>query len=537
MKNSLYIVVFWILSLVAADVATAQGISRSQGLGVRMNFWNITGRKTRINVHNAQGQADVDLSGAGASLYYFSRAYRNVFLEMSLGAIGGVQAQHETYVQADVNVESIIPFLVGLRYDFMATRLSGAIHPYIGIGGGPYSAFNIQSTGTYDPDDTFQSEQETIESRMEYGWYVGGGVHFVLASWFALSADLKYHFIDIPEIKDYSGLELGIGTVFMWGHKRQIFEIKDVKLVVQDVYPAYYQFYNTFPIALVTVENLVGHPIEVNIRGYVKGYTPREKESGVYRIGGGETRDIPVTVYFGDWLLDSDASTNVILDMDVQVRAATTFREELSAQLTIHSRNAWGGDMDKLHLYLTPEASQIRELARQTLLGETPDFGLEKFAHAKALFDTLSVMNIKYLPDPNIPFYQDDRVQFATETVDAGSGDCDDLVVLYASLLESVGIKTAFVEVQDPEKELAHLYVLFNTGLSAENGALISDNEKRYIVRESSSGQKMIWIPVETTLLDAGFEKAWTAAAMAYLQEGQLRNGLTEGWVKIIDFQ
>ena len=107
-------------------------------------------------------------------------------------------------------------------------------------------------------------------------------------------------------------------------------------------------------------------------------------------------------------------------------------------------------------------------------------------------------------------------MQFARETVDAGSGDCDDLVVLYASLLESVGIQTALVEVRDPEKDLAHLYLLFNTGLKAEEGYLISENEKRYIVRDNSSGQLMVWIPVETTLVQEGFESAWNAGAMSW---------------------
>jgi transglutaminase-like putative cysteine protease len=193
--------------------------------------------------------------------------------------------------------------------------------------------------------------------------------------------------------------------------------------------------------------------------------------------------------------------------------------------------------MDVLPRFLTPEDDFIRELAREEIfnLHDPIEPGLEKFTHARVLFDRLQALNIKYLSDPNIPFYKDDRVQFAAETVDAGSGDCDDLVVLYASMLESVGIQTAFVEVQDPEKELAHLYLLFDTGLTAEEGYLISENEKRYVLRDNSAGQKMVWIPVETTLVEQGFQQAWSAAALAWLQEGQLRNGLTEEWVRIID--
>jgi len=40
---------------------------------------------------------------------------------------------------------------------------------------------------------------------------------------------------------------------------------------------------------------------------------------------------------------------------------------------------------------------------------------------------------------------------------------------------------------------------------------------------------------VETTLVQDGFDQAWTTAAMAWLQESVLRNGLSEEWVRIID--
>jgi len=114
-------------------------------------------------------------------------------------------------------------------------------------------------------------------------------------------------------------------------------------------------------------------------------------------------------------------------------------------------------------------------------------------------------------------------------------GDCDDLVVLYASFLESVGINTAFVEVRDPEKDMAHLYLVFDTGLAAQEGHLITSNEKRYVLRGASAGRPTVWIPVETTLIEAGFDQAWNAGAMAYLQEGVLRSGIAQGWVRIID--
>ncbi|MCK5076182.1 MAG: hypothetical protein KAR38_07385, partial [Calditrichia bacterium] len=132
---------------------------------------------------------------------------------------------------------------------------------------------------------------------------------------------------------------------------------------------------------------------------------------------------------------------------------------------------------------------------------------------------------------------QDDRVQFADETQKLGTGDCDDLVVLYASLLESLGINTAFIEVQDPEKKIAHLYLMFNTDLSPDEAFKISSNEKKYIIRTGDKNQRSVWIPVETTLIEEGFEKAWEMGATSYLQETVLKAGLAEGWVKVLDVE
>jgi hypothetical protein len=431
-----------------------------------------------------------------------------------------------------------MPFLVGLRYDFLSNRVSGAIHPYLSAGGGPYTAFEIEHKNQNDLINNEQlSGQGKIQTRMEYGWFFGGGVNFVFASWFALNADVKYNMIEFPDIKDYSGLSIGTGLVFMWGKKKSIYEIKHVQLVTDEIYPVSYQSYRDMPIALVTVQNLAGHPIEVNITGHVKGFTSGSKESGFVRINGGDTDEVPVHVFFGRRLLENEQNNAVVLDMDVEVRAATTHRTDLSMELIIHGRNAWKGNMDMLPRFLTPEDENIRDIVRDELLSldESIEPGLEKFVHARVLFDYLTSKNIKYLSDPNIPFYKDDRVQFANETVDAGSGDCDDLVVLYASMLESAGIQTAFVEVQDPEQDIAHLYLLFNTGLKADEGYLLTDNEKRYILRDNGSGHMMVWIPVETTLVQDGFDQAWTTAAMAWLQESILRNGLAEEWVRIID--
>lgn len=498
---------------------SAQGINRSIGLGLRGTVWK----------HNSSANSESDFgsvisSDGSGELYFFHRLKEQWFLETSIGGrdkskIGG----------GKVESLAIIPFLFGARYDLLSPRYNSPYQPYLSFG-----------AGTYWISRSLISGSVISESDAQMGLFFGGGLNVILKNWFALNTDIKYHLVNLGSAQDdLSGLQLGIGFSFMWGKKREIFRIRETKLIVRDIYPAYYQFYNTYPIALVTIENTAGYPIEVNLRCRVTPYSSRAKESGFIKIDKGEVRDLPATAIFAPEITEVSSTEPAVLDIEVEGRAGSTHIQEISSQITVHTRNSWNGEMDKLSFFVTPDNAQIIQFGRN--LVESLSYSLNpnraNLVYAKIIFDELSKRGIHYLSDPNIPFYQDDRVQYANETLKLGSGDCDDLVVLYASLLESLGINTAFVQVKDPEKEQAHIYIIFDTAISAEYASEISTNEKRYIIREKAPGKKTVWIPIETTLIARGFDDAWNLGALNYLNEVTLRNGISEGWIQIFDVE
>lgn len=527
---SIILMTILIVSFSCSD-AFSQGMSRSTGLGLRVGFWNVTGHPTKFSSSLTGSDVNVDIGGAGAGLYFFSRFYQNWFLEFNLGAMAGIHGEHNQQNPYNVKATSIVPILFGLRYDILSTRMPSSIQPYLAMGTGSYWIATSEEIWIGPSTET----RINIESTQKYGAYVGGGANILVASWLALNFDLKYNFVDFQFEKDYSGLGFSFGFSFMWGSKREIMQIKDIRLIVPDIYPAYYQFYNTYPLALVSVKNVAGYPIEVNVRSNLRPYSERPKDSGFIRIDKGKTVDVPVTAIFGNRLSQVSQRDPAVLDIEVEARAGTTFKKQLSAQVIVHTRNSWNGEMDKLAWFLTPDDEKVMQLSREFTQEIEYNDDTILFRKAQSVFEKLREMGIHYRHDPNILFYQDDRVQYAMETIDQRGGDCDDLVILYASFLESLGIKTAFVETRDPEKEIAHLYLLFATGLPAEQRQLISSNEKRFILRDKSNGEKEIWIPVETTLIEKGFEEAWKMGATEYLQDGIIRNGLEQAWVKVID--
>jgi len=164
--------------------------------------------------------------------------------------------------------------------------------------------------------------------------------------------------------------------------------------------------------------------------------------------------------------------------------------------------------------FVTPNDPIIQTFISQAKAAiglKTEDIIPDKVYNAMLLFDTMIASQLKYIPDPNNPFSQMqnkqalDHLKYPRETLLQGGGDCDDLAVLYCSLLEAVGIKTKLVDVPQ------HLFMMFDTAIPPERGYKLSTDKNMYVVDNNS-----IWIPVEVTELEKGFIEAWQIAARNY---------------------
>jgi tetratricopeptide (TPR) repeat protein len=132
------------------------------------------------------------------------------------------------------------------------------------------------------------------------------------------------------------------------------------------------------------------------------------------------------------------------------------------------------------------------------------------------MFAALDAAGLRYVVNPSSPYASLSRdstaidfVRFPVETLDAKSGDCSDLSVLYDSLLESVGVETAYITTP------GHIFTAFNLGIAPDLAARLLAKPEDIIVRDDTT-----WIPVETTLVDQGFMKAWQTAAVEW-REGK----------------
>ena len=176
-------------------------------------------------------------------------------------------------------------------------------------------------------------------------------------------------------------------------------------------------------------------------------------------------------------------------------------------------------DVAKLACFISSESSatdsaigafinQVRT-AFQTEIG-TADLP-ENLYVAMLLFNVLH--GVSYARDPNIPRQRGtiDEIKYPHEMLESlmgqrsgdgdksTFGDCDDSTVLYCSLLESVGIKTALIQLP------SHVLMAFDLGnISVKQAQEIGLPNNYY---RTVNGQA--WIPIETTFISEGFAAAW----------------------------
>ena len=176
--------------------------------------------------------------------------------------------------------------------------------------------------------------------------------------------------------------------------------------------------------------------------------------------------------------------------------------------------------------FVTPSDLTVAGLARG-LVQRYDDVLSSKFNHsnigkAAILFDALGMYRLSYQADQKTPFasISDDKTIFDTvqypsellakpEDVDVKIGDCDDLTVLYASLLENLSIDTAFLEANDPGA--GHIYLMFDSRIPLDRAEDYFSSSAEYVEWEGR-----IWIPVETTMYGFTFGDAWRQGVNEY---------------------
>ena len=161
---------------------------------------------------------------------------------------------------------------------------------------------------------------------------------------------------------------------------------------------------------------------------------------------------MPLHAVFSDDVLgitEGDVvSANITVEYQMRGR---DYVDETAARMQLYDRHAitWDDDQ-KAAAYVTAKDPTILEIARPVAawIRNDPLVSFDQnFRIAMALHEAVGTAGVNYVVDPSTPYAElsadaaaIDFLQFPTNTLQYQAGDCDDLSILYASLLESVSI-------------------------------------------------------------------------------------------------
>lgn len=335
--------------------------------------------------------------------------------------------------------------------------------------------------------------------------------------------DYAYERHPVLDATHYTSLSLA--------YNPRVVTIKDAVVRPSPVFRSLYPHYQETEFFDVVLTNSAPEPVEVTIGLFLpRVMSVPHTETVVLPPQSSEKYAFPVT-FDPDLFNEPDAYYDHFVTPVVSVDYTRDRRDQrVEKQLErvyVAGKGKLSWNVDGMAAaFVTPSDLAVAGFARG-LVQRYDDLLSRKFNHsnigkAAVLFDALGMYRLSYQADQKTPFASiaDDRTIFDTvqypsellyksEGVDVKIGDCDDLTVLYASLLENLSIDTAFLEANEPGA--GHIYLMFDSGLTPDEAPDHFTSSAEYV-----EWQGRVWIPVETTMVGFTFADAWRQGVNEY---------------------
>lgn len=310
------------------------------------------------------------------------------------------------------------------------------------------------------------------------------------------------------------GASLTAGFNFSRMDARPRLRVREVEL--SPVFPVFYKHYDSNPLGRAVVVNEEGGAVrDVRVSVFSPQYMDAPKLcASIPAMARGERAEVLLYALFDRRILAELEATKAQLQVIVEYEyAGVDKRAEAAETVTVNHRNASSWDDDrKAAAFVTlndPAVMRLAKAAAGVARGAgyvTIDTNLRQ---AVGVFEGLRLHGVDYVPDAAVPYSRSsadetavDYLQFPAQTLEFHAGDCDDLSILYAALLEASGVESALVTVP------GHIYTAFALGMGPGQGRAFFPDYGDVIELDGK-----LWLPVEVTVLGEGFMRAWQLGA------------------------
>jgi len=383
---------------------------------------------------------------------------------------------------------------------------------------------------------------ETPARRLRYSWRIDGG------PWTAWSPEPLARVTDLANgshVFEARCLDAELNedpapAVAAFEVNTGLFDLELVDFSFGPLYASLYQFYANDPeyarrpAGRVDIRNRYDRALRVKVSVFLPDLMDFPSDA-VATVPPGETVRVPLRVELSDRALDLEKTESRQLRLTLQYNLAGERKESESthAVTVIEKHGMVWEEPERVGLYVTHLDEAVERFARDTVRGfreiERGAIVYDNLLRAMELFAALAAHGVRYVSDPENPFGGIipgravlDTVRLPRETLRLRTGDCDDLAVLYAALLQNIGIDTAIVDLFD------HVLVMFDTGLTERSiGQLARDPSLLHVDERGR-----VWVPVEVTMVGSSFSTAWAAAAATLESRRHVVIEIKEAWKK-----
>ncbi|MDP7040818.1 MAG: hypothetical protein QGI45_16810 [Myxococcota bacterium] len=277
-----------------------------------------------------------------------------------------------------------------------------------------------------------------------------------------------------------------------------------------NLFPAQQMHYQHKPAGKLVIKHVGYRPIQahdVRLSVFIPALMEQATQISLDDIKPGESRETAMPLVFSaKKLLQRTSTIPTQAHLHLEYRLGD-MREDVqrSVALMVFGKNAldWSNPQ-ALGAFVQPRTTSLQAVAN-VAYGVQPEISLDATLQlAMPAFEAMGLYGLGYRKDPINPTRQAllDDVRFPHELLFDGAGDCDDLSVFYASLLEAAGVESAFVLVP------GHILVAFALGQVGAVPYRASFDRARTFVHADK-----VWLPVETTQVGSSFAKAWEIGA------------------------
>lgn len=291
------------------------------------------------------------------------------------------------------------------------------------------------------------------------------------------------------------------------------------------IFPVFYSYYDEHPIGRMSIKNASARTAtDLSATVYIKQYMDNPKTVPIEgSVEPQATKAVDLYALFTDSVLSITEGTKVSAEITLSyTQAGKRLENKAIETVRFLNRNAMTWDDNRRAAsFVTAKDPAVLTFAK-SITGYVRSKEVRSInaslQTAMAFHEALDLYELNYVQDPTTPYTEMskstdtvDFLQFPRQTLQYKAGDCDDLSILYSSLLEAVGERAAFITVP------GHIFIAVDIGLNPKQAVAALLPADQFIVHDNTA-----WIPVEVTLRHQGFLKAWQEGAKEWYQANPL---------------